>query len=367
MRLSDKDIHKYLDEGKLVIVAPSSKYQFDPKKQVQPCSIDLRLGNVFTKFKEGVQQFDVKDLGNIEDYIETFEYKHKEKIIINPNQIIFGQIYELLRLPPDCSGMIEGRSRFARLGISVHSTGGFINPEFEGAMPLQLINNNNIPIVIYPFMQVCQLILVKLTDTPLVPYPIRSDNPYHKETIAGSSISHLDPAINDECLDLPNLNYEIECRLVTNYYQQLKHDRLTRRQNSNPIENKSIPQSKGDTIFHIKKATIATINTGKVYKDIISNIQTLTQQDRNIELGNALKELTEFVDKAKHINEELKKEAFVLINEIAKNSKSANQNEEKLITIKSLTKHLGEIIKSFTSDKDFWIRIYSIISGAFGF
>ena len=43
--LSDKDIKKYLDEGRIVI---------DPitnEKQIQPSSVDLRLGDQFKGFK----------------------------------------------------------------------------------------------------------------------------------------------------------------------------------------------------------------------------------------------------------------------------------------------------------------------------
>nr|WP_262370050.1 2'-deoxycytidine 5'-triphosphate deaminase [Dictyoglomus thermophilum] len=46
MILSDRDIKKYLEEGKLVIHPID-----DPQKQIQPSSVDLRLGNSFLHFK----------------------------------------------------------------------------------------------------------------------------------------------------------------------------------------------------------------------------------------------------------------------------------------------------------------------------
>jgi deoxycytidine triphosphate deaminase len=51
MRLSDKEIHKYLKSGEFVAVGTNPKYPFDSVKQVQPCSIDLRLDNKFFKFR----------------------------------------------------------------------------------------------------------------------------------------------------------------------------------------------------------------------------------------------------------------------------------------------------------------------------
>jgi deoxycytidine triphosphate deaminase len=87
----------------IVIVGTSQGYPFDKVKQVQPCSIDLRLGTRFLKFKDEVKQFDVKDLDNVWSYLESFEIPLGGKILLQPYQIIFGQIYEQLRIPPDCS------------------------------------------------------------------------------------------------------------------------------------------------------------------------------------------------------------------------------------------------------------------------
>ena len=47
MYLSDKDIHGKLPE--LDIDCENPDYPFDANAQIQPCSIDLRLSNVFWK------------------------------------------------------------------------------------------------------------------------------------------------------------------------------------------------------------------------------------------------------------------------------------------------------------------------------
>jgi deoxycytidine triphosphate deaminase len=220
MILSDKDIHLLLKEGELVILGTDPAYPFVPVNQVQPCSIDLRLGNRFLRFKSDIQEFDIKNIADASTLMEEEIVADKERIILNPNGILFGQIYEQLRLPPQCCGYIEGRSRFARLGLSVHVTGGFINPEFEGAMPLQIVNNNSFPIVIYPYITICQLLLNNLTTIPLIPYPRRSNNPYHKESKASPSMISKDPAIGEREF-LPNLNHTIELRLLNNYLNGL--------------------------------------------------------------------------------------------------------------------------------------------------
>lgn len=113
--------------------------------------------------------------------------------------------------------------------LSVHVTGGFINPEFEGAMPLQIVNNNSFPIAIYPYITICQLLLSEISATPLIPYPRRSNNPYHKESNAGPSMIGKDPALSDGGQFLPNLNREIEYRLLSNYLNELNAEDEKRR------------------------------------------------------------------------------------------------------------------------------------------
>ena len=82
---------------------------------------------------------------------------------LKPGQIVMGRIYERFRIPPGYAGKIEGRSSFARLGLMVHCTGDFINPGWQGYMPLQLFNAGPYPLRLTPFLDVCQLMLVQLS------------------------------------------------------------------------------------------------------------------------------------------------------------------------------------------------------------
>lgn len=69
-------------------------------------------------------------------------------------------------MPATCAGKIEGRSSFARLGLAIHCTGDFINPGWEGYMPLQLTNLGPYPLRLAPYFSICQLMLVRLSGTP---------------------------------------------------------------------------------------------------------------------------------------------------------------------------------------------------------
>lgn len=163
MYLADKEILRRLDG--MGIEGPEPAHPFNPAEQVQPCSIDLRVSNVFWRpsrrreFRRLVlrrphaidlRRAGVHDLDALRD-LKRVELKEGEFIGIKPGQVVMGRIYERFRMPPDCAGKIEGRSSYARLGLAVHLTGDFINPGWEGYMPLQMFNAGPYPILLPPF------------------------------------------------------------------------------------------------------------------------------------------------------------------------------------------------------------------------
>ncbi len=362
MRLSDRDIHKEIEEGELVIVGTLPKFPFNKVKQVQPSSIDLRLDNKFFKFKKEISEFNIKNLKKVNDYIYVFNVDEGEPITLQPHEILFGQIYEQLRLPSDCSGMIEGRSRFARLGLSVHATGGFINPEFEGAMPLQIINNNDIPITIYPYINICQLILVRLTSKPIIPYPQRSDNPYHKEKIASPSVSHKDPALGYNEGNLPNLNVEIERRLIEKYLKEMEYGKLTEKINENMK-----PQNITNIGLKIDNSSIGLINTGTIKKaqKIETSIVELKNKG-NSDVAESIRNITEAILNTKEINDNTKNEVIEQLEEL---TKQANLSKDKRVSksiIKAIFSAIGATLSASGGLAEIWSTWGTNIASFFG-
>ena len=93
-----------------------------------------------------------------------------DSITIKPGQLLLGRVYEKLTIPKDAAGKIEGRSSFSRLGIGVHATGDFLNPGYRGHMTLQLFNFSPNAIRIFPYLPICQLILIRLSAQPEIEY-----------------------------------------------------------------------------------------------------------------------------------------------------------------------------------------------------
>lgn len=168
MYLSDKDIMDVLDEMNVVSDDPTSP--FDPKNQIQPCSVDIRLSNVFWVPRREVKKIDLRRTALLEldprRYWKKRVLSPNSSITLKPGQMLLARTCEQFTIPKQCAGKIEGRSSFSRMGLAVHCTGDFINPGYRGHMPLQLVNQSAVPIRIFPFLPICQLMLVRLSSEP---------------------------------------------------------------------------------------------------------------------------------------------------------------------------------------------------------
>ena len=167
MYLCDKDIITKLPELKIETV--DSEFPFEPDIQVQPCSIDLRLNNIYWTPRKRLT-IDLRKAKLLEThprrYYKKVILKKGEYFTLKPGKAIFTCVYEKFTIPNDCAGKISGRSSFARLGIMVHLTCDFINPGYRGHMPLQLVNLGTNSIRIFPYLPICQMQLIKLSNIP---------------------------------------------------------------------------------------------------------------------------------------------------------------------------------------------------------
>lgn len=156
MILSDREIKKYLKEGKLKIEP------LNIDEQIMPVGIDLRLGNEFRVFKMGSKShIDPRD--NIEDSTELIKIKSGDTFIIHPGELVLGVTKEYIELPDDVAARIDGRSSLGRLGIIVHSTAGHVDPKFRGKLTLEISNIGRLPVSLIPNMKFCSLIFEKIS------------------------------------------------------------------------------------------------------------------------------------------------------------------------------------------------------------
>jgi len=168
MYLSNKDLRRILQEMKFE--TPDPRYPFEENKQIQICSIDIRLGNVFWKQKKSHIAIDLRKSKLLEispkRLWKKIELDYGSSITLKPGEMILGRTHERFSIPEGYAGKIITRSSYSRLGIETACTNDFINPGWRGYVPLEIINNSMNAIVFYPLVPVCQIILTPLTSPP---------------------------------------------------------------------------------------------------------------------------------------------------------------------------------------------------------
>jgi len=81
--------------------------------------------------------------------------------VLEPGCTIHGITVERLTLPPDICGFLEGRSRFARLGLMIHVTSAFVQPGADNRQVLEMSNVSDRPLRIHAGVRVCQIVLMR--------------------------------------------------------------------------------------------------------------------------------------------------------------------------------------------------------------
>lgn len=186
--LSDKTIKEYLEEGKIVIDS------LKDEQQIQPSSVDMRLGDEFKVFKVIRKPYiDPKDEDDIAEYMESSTVPEGEAFIIHPNEFALATTQEYVKVPDDLVARVEGRSSMGRLGVTMHVTAGYVDPGFEGRITLEISNIGAIPVALYPGQRVCQLVFETMTTPAELPYghPKRNSK-YMKQLKPESSRVKLD-------------------------------------------------------------------------------------------------------------------------------------------------------------------------------
>ncbi len=160
--LSDRDIRAEIAAGR-VAVEPFAE------SMVQPSSVDVRLDRFFRVFEN--HKYSVID-PSIEQSELTREVivEPNEHFILHPGEFVLASTYEIITLPDDIAGRLEGKSSLGRLGLLTHSTAGFIDPGFSGHITLELSNVANLPVKLFPGMKIGQLCLIKLSSPAEHPY-----------------------------------------------------------------------------------------------------------------------------------------------------------------------------------------------------
>jgi dCTP deaminase len=138
--------------GRLVITP------FEPD-QLGAASIDLTLGDEIRVFDAAAEPIEVAAAADYRDH--TTLRRLDAPYVLEPGCTIHGITRERIELPPDLCGLLEGRSRFARLGLMIHVTSAFVQPGVANRQVLEMSNVSKRGLRIHPGVRLCQIVLLR--------------------------------------------------------------------------------------------------------------------------------------------------------------------------------------------------------------
>lgn len=124
----------------------SGDLSFDPavdEKSVDYVSIDLRLGRKFSLLKKDGLPGHIPSIvvdPSLYNDPQFWEHSEADSFKLAPNRLVITYTMEIVKIPLDLVGFVEGRSRWARTGVSVHITAPKIDPGFNAPIALEMVN-----------------------------------------------------------------------------------------------------------------------------------------------------------------------------------------------------------------------------------
>lgn len=157
--LSGSEIRKLIEEGALRI-SP-----FSPDL-VRENGVDLRIGDEVAVLLNNPAPLDPEELdgANLGEYYKVL--KLDSSFVLQPYMKILVSTLEYIRMPDDVAGLVELRSTFARLGLSIPPT--VIDSGFEGQITLE-VHGGAFPVVLKRGVRFAHIVFFRVEGEP-VPY-----------------------------------------------------------------------------------------------------------------------------------------------------------------------------------------------------
>lgn len=119
------------------------------------------------------------------DLAEFDPHGKRQTFCIEPGELILAMTYEKITVPDDMIAIVEGRSTYARVGLSMHQTAPWIQPGWPGkAIVLEIFNMGPLKITLTPLIdRPCQLSFFPLSKSlpAEMTYGSKSSDAYGKQ------------------------------------------------------------------------------------------------------------------------------------------------------------------------------------------
>jgi len=143
-------------EAERIVIEPYDE------SQVGAASVDLCLGTTFRIFKGARRNVKVTPTSDYRELSVKVEIENGDCLLLMPGETVLGMTLERIRLPSYICGWLEGRTRFARMGLLVHISASFMQPGLYNHQVLELSNFGPNPLELYPGTPICQFVFQKM-------------------------------------------------------------------------------------------------------------------------------------------------------------------------------------------------------------
>ena len=127
------------------------------KGNVGPGSLDLTLSDEFYLSKGSSEVILTEKL----DFQKYYVKKKLKEVVLEPGDFVLGVTKEKISLPNNVCGLLNGRSKFARMGLLVHTTASFIQPGVSNRQVFEIKNVSNRVLKLKAGLKVAQLTFVR--------------------------------------------------------------------------------------------------------------------------------------------------------------------------------------------------------------
>jgi deoxycytidine triphosphate deaminase len=163
--LTGIELRRRIEAGEIEIYSLDAQQPFNMDTQVTEDSIDLRIAPAGLILKPDIKQLDYFSEDINEGYLLT--EIPADGYDLRPLQPLLTQSLEAVCLPAHLVGLVVTRNSFARLGLMVTCMAPKFAAGIRWAFPFQLINVTRVPIRIYPYSPMAQLLISDMTGEPI--------------------------------------------------------------------------------------------------------------------------------------------------------------------------------------------------------
>lgn len=143
-----------------IFIVPTPKH-----KDIKDASVDLMLGNYFIVTKTAKFSTLAARGKNTKKAIASYQERvfvpFNEELVLHPGTFVLGATWQYISLPKNIYAQVFARSTWGRAGLTV-ATAVSVHPGFCGCLTLELVNNGNAPVTLYPGSRLAQIVFMKV-------------------------------------------------------------------------------------------------------------------------------------------------------------------------------------------------------------